>query len=134
LTLASLFDRCEQSGVSLRLNDDGTGIKYDAPGGINPNLKAELSAHKHDLVHHLTSLVLERCAAWLTQQIRGRYPRLADVKAAAAAAGFSPVIVIAALGGPKFVTYRSFPRRHVGEVERVRTVDDWPDDPPRAGR
>jgi len=69
----------------------------------------------------------------LARFARWRYPRLADVRAAAAAAGFAPDAVTAALGGPEFVTYRSF-RRRAGEVERVRTVDDWPDDPPLSGR
>ena len=42
--------------------------------------------------------------------------------------------VAAALAGPEFVTYRLFPRRRAGEVEHVRTADDWPDDPPINGR
>ncbi len=76
----------------------------------------------------------ERCLAWLILYIRGRYPRLADVRAAAAVAGFIRPVVEVALGHPDLVVYRTFPRRNVPQVERVRTVDDWPDDPPLAGR
>lgn len=76
----------------------------------------------------------ERCAEWLLRYVRGRYPKLSDVRAAAATAGFSAAAVGVGLRSADLVVYRSFPRRHIGEVEHVRTVDDWPDDPPVAGR
>jgi hypothetical protein len=72
----------------------------------------------------------ERCTEWLLRYVRGRYPKLADVKAAAAGAGFSAETLETALSSADLVTYKSFPRRNAPETERVRTVDDWPDDPP----
>jgi hypothetical protein len=74
----------------------------------------------------------DRCATWLYRYIRGRYPKLADVRATAATAGFSAAIVEVGLQGPDLMLYRAFPRRNAHAVERVRTVDDWPDDPPLA--
>lgn len=76
----------------------------------------------------------DRCAAWLVRFVHGRYPRLTDVRAAAATAGFSVAAVEAGLQNPDLVVYRAFPRRNALDVERVRTVDDWPDDPPLAKR
>ncbi len=72
----------------------------------------------------------ERCLEWLTRFIRGRYPKLADVKAAAFGAGLSVDAIDAGLNSAGIVCYKTFPRRYTGEVEHVRTVDDWPDDPP----
>jgi hypothetical protein len=76
----------------------------------------------------------ERCLTWLIRNVRGRYPRLVDVRAAATAAGFSRAVVETALAHADVIIYRTFPRRNAPEVERVRTVDDWPDDPPLAAR
>lgn len=76
----------------------------------------------------------ERYQYWLTRFIRGRYPKLADVRAAALIAGFSPDTIEAGLNSNEFVKYKAFRRRYVGEVEHVRTVDDWPDDSPLNGR
>lgn len=76
----------------------------------------------------------DRCAAWLVRFVRGRYPRLVDVRAAAGTAGYSPAAVEAGLRSPDLVVYRAFPRWKALDVERVRTVDDWPDDPPLSSR
>jgi len=76
----------------------------------------------------------ERCLTWLTRYVRGRYPRLADVRAAARAAGFGAATLDGAIRQADFVVYRTFPRRNAPEIERIRSVDDWPDDPPLAAR
>jgi hypothetical protein len=76
----------------------------------------------------------ERCLAWVFRYVRGRYLRLADVQSAACTAGFRRTDVEAALRHRDVIVYRSFPRRNAPEVERVRTVDNWPDDPPLAAR
>lgn len=76
----------------------------------------------------------DRCLAWLIRFVRGRYPRLADVWAAAGGAGFAPAAIEAGLRHSNLIVYRAFPRRHVGEVEHVRTADDRPDDPPLRNR
>ena len=60
--------------------------------------------------------------------------KLADVRTAATVAGFSADAIEAGLNSPDIVMYKAFRRRYVGEVEHVRTVDDWPDDPPLNGR
>jgi hypothetical protein len=55
------------------------------------------------------------------------------VRAGAATAGFSVAAVEAGLQNLDLVVYRAFPRRNARDVEHVRTVDDWPDDPPLDG-
>ena len=54
--------------------------------------------------------------------------------AAAATAGFPAEDVEAALSTSAFVIYTAFPQRRGGDVIKVRTIDDWPDDPPLNNR
>jgi hypothetical protein len=49
-TAYDLLDRCAQAGVRLTLCDGGRGLRYDAPGGLDPALKADLRAHKVELI------------------------------------------------------------------------------------
>ena len=101
-------------------------LTHPARGGDGLNSLSSLPSR--DVPVTISSL--DRCRVWLERYIKGRYPPLAEVKSAAATAGFAAADVAAALVGPTFVLYKAFPRRYVGEVEKIRTIDDWPDDPP----
>ena len=141
MTASQVLDACEQEGISL-LVDAKVDIKISAPMGLSPDLKGHNKANKSAVIALLSmpqEIVpapspLIRCTAWLERYIKGRYPPLAEVESAAATAGFAAAEVGAALAGPTFVLYKALPRRYVGEVEKVRTIDDWPDDPPLNNR
>lgn len=48
-----LLDRCRRAGVRLSAKDGGRTLRYDAPGDIDPGLKADLRRHKAEVLARL---------------------------------------------------------------------------------
>lgn len=53
MTLQGLLARCKVEGVRLELKPDGSGVRYRAAGGLDPELRDQLVAHREELIEHL---------------------------------------------------------------------------------
>jgi hypothetical protein len=53
VTLQGLLDRCNRAGVRLALKADGSGVRYRAPGGLDPELRDMLVTHREELLDYL---------------------------------------------------------------------------------
>lgn len=64
--IRELLDRCVAAGVRLTVKDPGT-LRYEAPRGIDPGLKAELRKNKPELLRHLSVRAIETKDPWRIQ-------------------------------------------------------------------